>query len=134
MIGDETRRKVAKRLRGLPTDMYGAIAEWEKDGLFISNDVSDEADYSQIHDAVFGCFPAEHMHPGDYKELHERIADLIDPQTCFDTESKDSKSFTCSACGFSESKLVVNPFTLSFFWVKPSYRYCPNCGAEVLDR
>ena len=96
--------------------------------------ISDEADYSQIHDAVFGCFPAEHMHPGDYKELHERIADLIDPQTCFDTESKDSKSFTCSACGFSESKLVVNPFTLSFFWVKPSYRHCPNCGAEVLDR
>lgn len=41
--------------------------------------------------------------------------------------------FACSACGFSESKLVVSPFTLSFSWVKPSYRYCPNCGAEALD-
>lgn len=61
------------------------------------------------------------------------LADLIEPQTCFDTESKDSKSFTCSACGFSESKLVVSPFTLSFLWVKPSYCHCPNCGAEVID-
>lgn len=68
----------------------------------------------------------------DWRGILDSLADLINP-TCFDTESNDSKSFTCSACGFSESKLVVSPFTLSFSWVKPSYRYCPNCGAEVLD-
>lgn len=80
MTSDEKRREVAKRLRGLPTDMYGAIVEWEKNGLFIDKNISDEADYSQIHDAVFGCFPAEHMNMGDYEELHDRLADLIEPQ------------------------------------------------------
>lgn len=80
MITDEERREVAKRLRGLPTDMYGAIVEWEKDGLFIDNNINYEADYSQIHDAVCGCFPAEHMNMGDYEELHDRLADLIEPQ------------------------------------------------------
>lgn len=66
-------------------------------------------------------------------QAFDRLADLIDHPTCFDTESKDSKSFTCSACGFSESRLVVSPFTLSFAHCKPSYRYCPNCGAEVVE-
>lgn len=63
----------------------------------------------------------------------DHLADLMDRPTCFDTESKDSTSFTCSSCGFSESKLTFSPFTLSFSWVKPSYRYCPNCGAEVVE-
>lgn len=80
MITDDERREVAQKLRGLPIDMYSTIDEWEKDGLFINSSVSDEGDYSQIHDAVFGYFPAEYMHPGDYKELHERLADLIDPE------------------------------------------------------
>ena len=66
--------------------------------------------------------------------IGETVADLIDRSTCFDTESKDNKSFTCSACGFSESKLVVSPFTLSFLRVKPNYRYCPNCGAVVSEK
>ncbi len=69
---------------------------------------------------------------GEGVVIGETVADLIDRPTCFDTESKDSKSFTCSACGFSESKLVVSPFTLSFSSVKPSYRYCPKCGARVV--
>ena len=134
MISREERREVAQKLRGLPIDMYSTIDEWEKDGLFINNSVSDEGDYSQIHDAVFGYFPAEYMHPGDYEELHKRLADLIDRPTCFDTESKDSPAFTCSECGFSESKLTIDPFTLSFSHIKPSYRHCPNCGAEVVER
>lgn len=70
----------------------------------------------------------------DERLILRRLADLIDRPTCFDTEGKDSKSFTCSACGFSESTLVVSPFTLSFFWVKPSYRYCPKCGAMVVKK
>ena len=132
-VTDDERREVAARLRELPSDTYAALKEWEEGGLFIDASLSDEADYSQIHNVALGCFPAEHMHPGDYEELHDRLADLIDRPTCFDTEGKDSKSFTCSACGFSESTLVVSPFTLSFSWVKPSYRYCPNCGAMVTE-
>lgn len=64
--------------------------------------------------------------------LHDRLADLIDRPTCFDTENKESKFFTCSACGFSDSRIAVNPFTLSLRYVKPSYRYRPSCGAEVV--
>lgn len=128
MITDDERREVAQKLRGLPIDMYSTIDEWEKDGLFINNSVSDEGDYSQIHDAVFGCFPAEYMHPGDYEELHERLADLIDRPTCEMTEcsidhGSRSWGMRCSRCG------------TEFEHEKPVYgwRYCPNCGAVITD-
>ena len=127
MITDEERRDVAQKLRGLPIDMYSTIDEWEKDGLFINNSVSDEGDYSQIHDAVFGYFPAEYMHPGDYEELHERLADLIDRPTCETIEhGGPDESHVCKSCS-----------RCSYGWFedindKP-YSYCPNCGAMVLD-
>lgn len=38
------------------------------------------ADYYQLHNVVMGCFPAENMHPCDYEDLHNRLADLIDPE------------------------------------------------------
>ena len=115
MVTDNQRREVAARLRG--------VTEEELSYVFL-NEI--------INFAVGGrCLDDE----GDINErlILNRLADLIDP-TCFDTESNDSKSFTCSACGFSESKLVVNQFTLSFLWVKPSYRYCPKCGAMVVEK
>ena len=128
MITDDERRKVAQKLRGLPIDRYSTIDEWEKDGLFINSSVSDEGDYSQIHDAVFGCFPAEYMHPGDYEELHERLADLIDRPTCKMTEclidhGSRSWGMRCSRCD------------TEFEHEKPVYgwRYCPHCGAVVVD-
>ena len=111
MIADKKRREVAQELRKQAAYCDGPLSEWWKR---LQDTVTGEVDFA------------------DPKATFRAIADLINP-ACFDTESKDSKSFTCSACGFSESKLVVNPFTLSFSWVKPSYRYCPNCGAEVLD-
>ncbi len=129
-ISDEKRREVAQKLRWLPIDMYNTIAEWEKNGLFISNDVNDEADYSQIHDAVFGCFPAEHMHPGDYKELHERLADLIDRPTC---------TIVCECDAYSSWGERIEGMRLyelscghqSVGFEKP--RYCPKCGEKVSE-
>lgn len=128
MITDDERREVAQKLRGLPIDMYSTIDEWEKDGLFINNSVCDEGDYSQIHDAVFGYFPAEYMHPGDYEELHERLADLIDRPTCEMAEcsidhGSCSWGMRCSRCG------------TEFEHEKPAYgwRYCPKCGAMVVE-
>lgn len=129
MITDEERREVAKRLRGLPTDMYGAIAEWEKTGLFIDKNISDEADYRQIHNAVFGCFPAEHMNLGDYEELHERIADLIDP--------------TCYLVGTTSEEGLYGPtvfrYELScghtFHTDCPEPpAYCYECGCRVVEK
>lgn len=107
-ISDEERREVAARMRD--------IMRRHPNG-FLDNMVA-----QSVLDVM-----------GDGAVIGETVADLIDRPTCFDTESKDSKSFTCSACGFSESKLVVSPFTLSFLCVKPSYRFCPNCGAEVVN-
>lgn len=123
MISNNERREVARRLRALPIDTYAAINEWEKGGLFIDENLSDEADYSQIHNAVFGCFPAEYMHPGDYKELHERLADLIDRPTT----TRHGKFRTrygretpcCEVCGYSIGDM--------------RWGYCPKCGAEVVE-
>lgn len=136
MITDEKRREVAQKLRGLPIDMYSTIDEWEKDGLFINNSVSDEGDYSQIHDAVFGYFPAEYMHPGDYEELHDRLADLIDRPTCNDVSDFDRESFKCSRCGYRV--LSIDGASDAAKLVAPDggvidFGYCPNCGAEVVD-
>lgn len=119
MISNDERREVAKRLRELPSDTYAAIKKWVQGGLFIDASIGDEADYSQIHNAVFGCFPAEHMHPGDYEELHERLADLIDP-TCHLLPSSDG-GFGCDRC---------------FTWfpsMKEKPRFCPECGARVTE-
>lgn len=125
MISDSERREVAARLRELPSDTCAALKEWEGGGLFIDASLSDEADYSQIHNAVLGCFPAEHMHPGDYEELHERLADLIDRPTCTMTykpewssdEIYPTSAYQCSNCG-----CVVN---------EGITEYCPSCGYRV---
>lgn len=108
----DERREVAQALRGLDESI-------------------DERGESRPleHDAILLRAIRAAVGRGD---IFQRLADLIDRPTCFDTENKNSKMFTCSACGFSESKLTVNPFTLSFFHIKPGYRYCPNCGAEVI--
>ena len=128
----DERRVVAKRLRELPTDMQQEMREWEDGGLFIEESLSDEADYSQIHNAVLGCFPAEHMHPCDYEELHERLADLIDP-TCEVMEVPDNdefmvrvvSGFVCKRCG--HEAIVERNCDGS---ADPP-RFCPRCGARV---
>lgn len=56
----------------------------------------------------------------------------IDRPTCHDTEERVD-SFTCSSCGFREGKIMFNPFTYSFRTIKPGWKYCPNCGAEVVS-
>ena len=132
MISDNERREVAAKLRELPSDTCAALKEWVMEGLFIDASIGDEADYSQIHNAVFGCFPAEHMHPGDYEELHERLADLIDRPTCRNISGYQDV-FTCSECRCKVEivgdecseygECFCTPFMPSF---------CPSCGAEVM--
>lgn len=132
------RTTVARRLRALPSDVYAAINEWESDGLFIEANRSDEADYSQIHNALLGCFPPDAMHPCDYEELHNRLADLIDPVchiVCIDdtyntpeTGRVDEWYYECSRCG---GELDDSDMDAMDEGVKP-FDYCPNCGARVL--
>lgn len=77
MVSDDERREVARRLRGLNGNMWHVRRVYEAAGFSIF--CEDQADYYQICDAVAGYLPAEHMHPCDYEELHDRLADLIDP-------------------------------------------------------
>lgn len=128
MTTDDERREVAARLRALPIDIYAAFKEWGRDGLFVDADICDEADYGQIHNAVFGCFPAEHMHPEDYEELHERLADLIDLPTCrldlTDVETHGNvkvRIYECSRCGRTCED------------VYGKYERCPHCGGVVVE-
>ena len=111
MINDKQRREAARGIRQFLSVSPNKRA-WDNDGL-------------QTVGRLVGASVGEN--------ILARLAELIDRPTCFDAESKDGKSFTCSACGFSESKLVISPFTLSFLRGKPSYRYCPRCGAEVVE-
>ncbi len=120
MISDEERREVAEKLRERTKKPMGKSMQrmfTETLGMYAHNI----------------CWRNPDKATNRWDVIVNYLADLIDRPTCFDTESKDSKSFTCSACGFSESKLVVSPFTLSFSSVKPSYRYCPKCGAAVTE-
>lgn len=124
MITDDERREVAERLRMCARETNGArdFAMYLSYWVGVGGPTLDEGNpFTVAADRRLA------------ERTLEKLADLINP-TCFDTESKGSKSFTCSACGFSESKLVVNPFTLSFLWVKPSYCYCPKCGSMVVEK
>ncbi len=128
---DEERREVAARLRELPTDMYEVEELWEMKGL--DTCCKDQTDYYLIHFALFGCLPADHMHPCDYEELHARLADLIEPddRTCHDV-SHFGENFRCSECGvavtveYDDSRLYVGELSDDF-------SYCPNCGAKVVE-
>lgn len=133
------RKEMARKLRALPSDVYAALGEWEREGLIIEANRSDEADYSQIHDALFGYFPPDVMHPCDYEELHNRLADLIDPVcriVCIDdtyntpeTGRVDEWHYECSKCG---EELDDSDMDAMDSGVQP-FDYCPHCGARVVQ-
>ena len=115
MATDAERRAVARRLRELPTDMYEVEELWEMKGL--DTCCKDQTDYYLIHFALFECFPADHMHPCDYEELHTRLADLIEPEP----------ERICHPI-FGECDLCKWP-------LRDGAIYCDHCGAriEVVD-
>ena len=109
MIGDETRRKVAWRLRVLAEtpDEIGITEHAVVSTLGISAGYYGE------------CCRSEDV---------LAVADLIDRPTCETIEhGRPDESHVCKSCS-----------RCSYGWFedihdKP-YSYCPNCGAEVLDR
>ena len=133
MPTNDERREVAARLRELPIDMYEVEERWEAEGL--GTDCHDQTDYFLIHNVLFGCLPAEHMHPCDYEDLHARLADLIEPEerTCHDV-SFDSREFVCSWCGCHIDVLDIESEPTMWLGgspIEPSF--CPNCGAKVVS-
>ena len=104
MVGDQERRAVAKRLRGIAgRRCYGLL-----------NDI----DF--LEDAI-GCSIGQDWQDQDW---WHRLADLIDRPTCENIGGEEGTNgeyydFFCSACGFAAN--VTDP------------KYCPNCGAEVVE-
>lgn len=78
MPTNEERHEVAARLRSLNDNIYHVRKVYDAAGITIL--CNDQADYYQICNAVCGYLPAEVMHPCDYKEFHNRLADLIEPE------------------------------------------------------
>lgn len=134
-VTNEERHEIARELRELPIDMYEVLKSWGFEG--IDTCCSDQTDYYLIHQAVFGCVPADHMHPCDYKELHMRLADLIEPEerTCsinadWYNDKLEHCVYRCSACGavmLDDACYFDGSSDLDWF------HCCPNCGAKVTE-
>lgn len=137
MPTDKERREVAARLRELP-DIPSEMGTWEGGLMFIEPSRADEADYSQIHKVLFGCLPADLMHPCDYEELHARLADLIEPEerTCRNIADESYREFgepfKCSECGADPHD--GENFFCGFSSGEYDWRFCPNCGARVVQQ
>ena len=70
------------------------------------------------------------MHPGDYEELHERLADLIDRPTCTIVCECDAySSFGERIDGMRLYELSCGHQAVGL--EKP--RYCPECGRKVVS-
>lgn len=127
-VTNNERREVAKMLRELPTNMYEVEELWEMKGL--DTCCKDQTDYYLIHFALFGCFPADHIHPCDYEELHARLADLIEPEperTCRNLSKNGG--FHCDGCGL-RIDYCTDDCSCGFFAY--DICFCPNCGAKVV--
>ena len=106
-ISDTERREAARKLREI---------EWRTMPELTDGELLD-----LLADKVrFGRYGSKNFDEG----LLGRIADLIDRPTCRNIGGEDGTNgeyydFFCSACGFAAS--VTDP------------KYCPNCGAEVVE-
>ena len=116
MITDNKRREVAKELRKQlrymrENDMY----EKDIDALECGNRTYRNIAYS-VED--YGNF-----NKGNYANIVELLADLIDRPTChiIETDHEFEDSVRCDRCRTTFNR-PWEPF-----------KYCPNCGAEVVD-
>lgn len=113
MISDEERREVAARLRyeeSADPGCLNMIGEWYLFSFLQS-----------INRAVDN---------GTEYRLRERLADLIDRPTCKNVH--DGREFECSGCGMQWHLLDRADGMEEWSHVR-NPRYCPNCGAEVIE-
>ena len=123
---DDERRDVAARLRELAEDyekvpVLSIIAACELP--------------APIDDAFMACGLGRAVYA---TEIFGRLADLIEPEerTCRNTAGKPFagyRMFSCSECG---AYLEVDGDTDANLFAggeRPMPRYCPNCGAKVVE-
>lgn len=108
-ISDEERREVARKLRSLDERIEGMPLMCTK----------------QEHNAMALRAIRAVVGKGDIFHL---LADLIDRPICKLIENDQHRYLPCSRCGaFIRWDAVTN-----LTGVVPT-RYCPNCGADVVD-
>lgn len=130
MATDEEKRSIAQSIRESGESAWDFRKQLSDEGTDVFCD--DQADYYLIHKAVTGYIPAEHMHPQDYSEFHNRLADLIEP--------KPERTCTIESWRYDEmgdlSDVVYITYELSCGHSDDSFclpKYCPTCGAKVVN-
>lgn len=120
MITDDERREVAKELRKQLRYMReNEMYEKDIDALECGNRTYRNIAYS-VED--YGNF-----NKGDYANIVELLADLIDRPTCRNNGNRDDRGFRCSGCGHEA-------WTYDDSGRDPSdFSFCLDCGAEVVE-
>lgn len=123
MITDKERREVAARLRGLDVSDLG-----DERGII---DTPEEAGalFARMLEAANDYRPGLHYAMSHYvaEDAVELFADLIDRPACRKGEH-DQYFWRCTRCG----AFVYWDAVTDLCGVIPE-RYCPSCGAEVVE-
>ena len=120
-ITNEKRREVAKALRNEASFME-TFRDWYNDSN-VDIELKGNRAYRNIASSV-----EKWSNFGDhYEETVLKLADLIDRPTC-KKEEYDENYWRCSRCG----AFVYWDAVKDDRGVIPT-RYCPNCGAEVIE-
>ena len=108
MIDDSERREIAERLHGLDERIDGMPLMCTE----------------QEHDAMVLSAIRAFVGNGD---IFHRLSDLIDHPTCHNLATKPADEFLCSKCG--------EHVDIAYLDSDDDYRvrYCPNCGAKVVE-
>lgn len=121
MVSNEQRRETAKELRNQLKYMR-MNAEWYNEELDIVE--CGNRTYSNIAHSVekYG-----NTRSGYYVRIVEKLAELIDRPTCKNLATKPADELLCSVCG--------EHVDIAYMESADDYhaRFCPNCGAEVVE-
>ena len=87
-----------------------------------------------------GCYRKQEMILQRLAELEDKISHgtLKEVKNCKNIyEMHPTDGFTCSACGitiidFREERVDEEDCTAS--WYEYEFKYCPNCGAKVVEK
>lgn len=125
MTTNEERREVAERLRKTVE---------EKNGIYNTLDASPFANICSGLLLEYKVGANDYIHCCD---VMLRIADLIEPEpeerTCTFSvyQSGDEHFPTCSECGYEAAREECEDYVGVVYYEK---RFCPNCGAKVVEQ
>lgn len=113
MTSDQERREVAAKLREKKSEFFGVRSFFPQDIILYQ---------SQYLKAIEECMP-----DGDC--FFDMLAELIDRPTCTVRMGVTGHVGVCMRCG-----AMVEMSTAVFDAIEAlPTRYCPNCGAEVVE-